>query len=194
MKQKTFPYVLRLTLVLFLITAVVAGLLGLVDALTRDRIDAIIVEKKNAAMSRVLPAEAYEDVAVPDGADPVVVAASAAKTGGETVGWVFEIKPSGFGGDIDLMVGVKSDGTVGGISIISHSETSGLGAVAAQSSTNGTKFRNQFVGLTGPLAVNKDGGTIDALTGATVTSRAITNGVNKALDCAKLLTEGGGAQ
>ena len=191
MKQKTLPYLLRLTLVLFLITAVVAGLLGLVNALTADRIAALTKEKQQRAISSVLSAAAYEALPVPEGADNTVAAAYIARNVESTAGWVIEVRPSGFGGELDLMVGVRADGTVSGVSVISHSETSGLGAVAAQNSAKGAAFRDQFIGTGGTLAVRKDGGTIDALTGATVTSRAVTKGVNAALACAALLAEGG---
>jgi len=77
---------------------------------------------------------------------------------------------------------VSSDGTVSGVSIIKMSETSGLGANASKES-----FRAQFVGQSGTLAVSKDGGSIDALTGATITSRAVTSGVNSALEAVKAL-------
>ena len=87
-----------------------------------------------------------------------------------------EVTPSGFGGTIDMVVGVDMTGAVTGVSIISMSETSGLGANASKDS-----FRSQFVGKSGTLAVSKDGGEIDALTGATITSRAVTSGVNTAL-------------
>ena len=86
-------------------------------------------------------------------------------------------------GDITMMVGVDADGAVSGISFIKMSETSGLGAVAAQDNTKGEAFRSQFVGKTGTVAVTKDGGEIDSLTGATVTSRAVSTGVTAALAC-----------
>ncbi len=75
-----------------------------------------------------------------------------------------------------MVVGIAADGAVSGVSIISMSETSGLGANAAKEG-----FRSQFAGKSGTLAVNKDGGEIDAITGATITSRAVTRGVNAAL-------------
>jgi len=80
-----------------------------------------------------------------------------------------------------MMVGI-ADGQVQGISVISHTETPGLGAVAAAKNAKGEAFRGQFVGASGVLAVNKDGGEIDAITSATITSRAIVSGVNAALD------------
>ena len=83
-----------------------------------------------------------------------------------------------------MMVGVDNDGKVLGISIISHTETAGLGAVAAATTSAGEAFRGQFVGQSGSVAVSKDGGAMDAITGATITSRAICVGVNAALACA----------
>ena len=96
-------------------------------------------------------------------------------------GYVVEVAPAGFGGAITMMVGILPDGTVNGISIVSHTETAGLGSVAGADTSAGQSFRDQFVGQSGSLAVDKDGGTIDSITSATITSRAVTNGVNAAL-------------
>ena len=74
------------------------------------------------------------------------------------------------------IVGVDNSGTVTGVSITKHSETSGLGANATKEA-----WRAQFIGKSGTLAVTKDGGEIEALTGATITSRAVTSGVNSAI-------------
>ena len=82
-----------------------------------------------------------------------------------------------------MMVGVDFDGNVLGISIIKHTETAGLGAVAAATTSAGEAFRGDFVGQSGSVAVTKDGGQIEAITGATITSRAVCAGVNAALDC-----------
>ena len=81
-----------------------------------------------------------------------------------------------------MMVGVDKAGSVLGISIISHTETAGLGAVAAAGTPAGEAFRGQFVGTSGSVSVTKDGGQMDAITGATITSRAICVGVNAALE------------
>jgi electron transport complex protein RnfG len=167
----------RLTLVLFGITVVVSLLLGLVNYITEDRIKEINEEKTASAMREVLPADSYTEVAY-NGSDATVVAVFEA--GKE--GYVVKVMPSGFGGAIDMGVGVDSSGAVTGVSIIKMSETSGLG-------TNATKpeFKDQYTGGTGDFAVNKDGGEIDALTGATITSRAVTRGVNSAVDAVKAL-------
>ncbi|MBQ3356469.1 MAG: RnfABCDGE type electron transport complex subunit G [Oscillospiraceae bacterium] len=167
--MKDFKYILRLTLTLLLITAVVAGLLGLVNGLTEDRIDALKREKAEQAMQEVLPAHRYDVI---DFRMDGVTEAYRADNGG----YVVRVSENGFGGEIDMMVGVSLDGKVCGVSIISHSETASLGANCVRED-----FRAQYVGADGEVKVNKDGGTIDALTGATVTSRAVTKGVNLAL-------------
>ena len=82
-----------------------------------------------------------------------------------------------------MMVGVDNEGNVLGISIVSHTETAGLGAVAAASTSAGEAFRGQFAGTSGSVAVSKDGGALEAITGATITSRAVCAGVNAALAC-----------
>lgn len=175
--KKAAPSMSRLILVLFSICAVCALLLGLVNMITVEPIAKSTRDKTDAAMQAVLKADSYEEVAY-TGGDPVVTAVYKAGD----AGWVVQAAPSGFGGTISMVVGINSDGTVSGVSIIKMSETSGLGANASKDS-----FRSQFVGQTGPLAVSKDGGSIDALTGATITSRAVTKGVNSALSAVQSL-------
>ena len=164
-------YILRLTLTLLLITAVVAGLLAFVNELTAGRIDELTRQKAEQAMREVLPAQDYTplDAALPQGVTEAYRAGDA--------GYVVRVAPNGFGGAIDLMVGVKADGTVNGVAVIAHSETASLGANCTRE-----EFRAQYAGGAGPFAVGQDGGTIEALTGATVTSRAVTDGVNAAMD------------
>ncbi len=168
--MKTFQYILRLTVTLFLITAVVAGLLALVDYVTADKIEEIQNEKARISMTEVLPAENYEALTVEK--EGILAAYKA-----DDLGYVVRVEVNGFGGAIDMMVGVKADGSVSGVSIVSHAETASLGANCTRED-----WRSQFVGQSGELAVDKDGGRIDSLTGATVTSRAVTNGINLALE------------
>ena len=169
--KSTGAYVLRLTLTLFLITTIVAGLLGLVNYVTADTIAEQIAQKAENAMRQVLEADGYEPLDVPE--DSAVTAAYRA---GDR-GYVVRVAPNGFGGAIDMMVGVDVSGAVTGVAIVSQSETASLGANCTRED-----FRAQFTGKTGTLSVSKDGGEIEALTGATVTSRAVTEGVNTALE------------
>ena len=171
MSKSTIAYVLRLTLTLFLITTVVAGLLGLVNYMTADTIAEQIAQKAENAMRQVLDADDYEPLDVPEGS-----AVTAAYRAGDK-GYVVRVAPNGFGGAIDMMVGVDLNGAVTGVAIVSQSETASLGANCTRED-----FRAQFTGKTGTLSVSKDGGEIEALTGATVTSRAVTEGVNTALE------------
>ncbi len=166
----------RLVIVLFVISAVTALLLGLVNYITYEKIDAIKAEKTNQALSEVMPGDfTFEELDV-EVSTQEVTCVYAAMTGGNVSGYVVESVVSGSQGDIDMVVGVDSQGAVTGVAIIDMSETSGLGTKAEDED-----WRAQFVGVTTEQAVSKDGGQIDSITGATVTSRAVTNGVNIAL-------------
>ena len=174
--ESTSKYVARLALTLLLITAVVAVVLAGVNTITAPRIAAINEQKTQAAIEAVLPGGGAE-IPVTDDSGLVVTVYE-----GEN-GYAVEVAPAGFGGAVDMMVGVDPEGNILGISIISQTETAGLGAVAAASTSAGEAFRDQFVGMSGTIAVAKDGGTVDAITGATITSRAVCTGVNAALAC-----------
>ncbi len=175
-RESTFQYVLRLALTLLAITAVVAVALAGVNAVTEPRIEAFNQQKLQSAIEQVLPGGG-ESVPFTDGTGLVSTVYQGEK------GYAVEVHPNGFGGSITMMVGVGSDGKVLGISVVSQTETAGLGAVCAAATSAGEAFRGQFVGASGSVAVSKDGGQIDAITGATITSRAVTVGVNAALDC-----------
>ena len=82
-----------------------------------------------------------------------------------------------------MAVGVDNDLKCSGISIIEHSETSGLGAVAASTSAAGEAFRAQFVGQDQSIALSKAGGSVDALAGATITSSAVTDATANSIAC-----------
>ena len=163
--------------ILLLVAAVVALVLGLVDSVTRDRIAAIAEQTKTNAMQAVLPADSYEQIDLAPETPADIDEAYAAEGGG----WVVQVTETGSQGAVTLMVGVDADLACTGISVTESSETAGLGAIASQQSDAGENFRDQFIGQSGTVAVTKDGGTINALTGATITSRAISTGVTSAL-------------
>lgn len=189
MKQESVTrYVLRITLTLLLIAAVVAAALALVNRITKPIIQAADEEKIQQAIAQVLPG-GY-DSPVADFTDPSGLVSKVYKGAN---GYAVEVCPVGFDSALTMMVGVAPDGSVLQICVVSHTETAGLGAVAASSSSAGTAFRAQFVGISNEVKVKKDGGSIDAITGATVTSRAVCNGVNAAVDCVKALEQGGAA-
>ncbi|MGI6336188.1 MAG: RnfABCDGE type electron transport complex subunit G [Eubacteriales bacterium] len=167
----------RLIITLTLITLAVAGLLGLVNSVTAAPIARKQAETKEAAMHAVLPdADTFTALDAENG----VTALYEAKKGDTLVGWVCETAPSGFGGKIGITVGIAVDHTVAGIKVSSHSETAGLGARLVES-----WFTEQYKGLSAGIHVRKAGQTadngIDAISGATVTSKAVTQGVEQAL-------------
>ncbi len=180
--MKTYAFVLRLVVTLFVITAVVAGALAGINAITEEKISAAQAAKVQKAISAVLPGENAEEVTYEpqEGSNVEKIYRSES-------GYAVQVAPSGFGGTISMMVGVSPEGKVLGISIISHTETAGLGAVAAGENAAGRAFRAQFEGLSGTVAVTKDGGQVDALTSATITSRAVAAGVTAALEAVKNL-------
>ena len=107
----------------------------------------------------------------------------AAINGGKTAAYIFTESSKGYGGDVSVMTAIKPDGTVAGVAILDVSgETPGLGQNAAKES-----FYSQYIGLKKGVSVLKNGAKaenneVDAVTGATITSTAVTRAVNKALD------------
>ena len=180
--ESTVKYVLRLTVTLLLITSVVAAALAGVNSITAPKIAELTAQKTQSAIAAVL--EGGYDSEITDYTDETGLVS---KVYAGVNGYAFEVTPGGFDNTITMMVGVDTEGNVLGISVVSHTETAGLGAVAAATTSAGEAFRDQFVGKAGSVSVTKDGGEIDAITGATITSRAICVGVNAALACAASL-------
>ncbi len=165
-------YILRLVVTLFLICAVVAGLLAGVNWITKDKIAAAKAQKTLDAIAVVL--QESQDAKLLDSFRDESGLVTAVYAGSQ--GYAVQVAPNGFGGTIDMMVGIDLEGNVLGISIISHAETPSLGAVAAANSSKGEAFREQFAGWDGEL---------DAISGATITSKAIASGVEAAVQCVK---------
>ena len=171
--KETILKILKLTVTLLIICACVAAVLAGVNAITKDKIAAIQVEKTQQAISLVLPDVSGLEQLTLSGDTGIVKSAYKADNG-----YAVEVAPNGFDGAVTMMVGI-ADGKVTGISVISHTETPGLGAVAAANNAKGEAFRGQFVGQSGTLEI---GNQIDAMSGATITSKAVVAGVNAALD------------
>ena len=176
--ENTVLYVLRLALTLFIIAAVVGAALAGVNSVTKPIIDNYNAQKTQKAIEAVLPGGFDEQIQNFDNQGGLV-----SKVYKGANGYALEVLPSGFDNTITMMVGIDNEGKVLGISVVSHTETAGLGAVAAAATSAGEAFRGQFVGESGSVSVSKDGGSIDSITGATITSRAICVGVNAALNC-----------
>lgn len=183
---------LVLSLVLLVISVIVALLLAFTNSITKDKIAENTIKEQNLAKQEVLPsAESFSEVEFVDETGIVKAVFEGKNADGTVVGWCASVTPSGYGGELDVMVGLLTDDSVSGIKVVSHSETAGLGAKAADSD-----FSSQFAGkkTNADLNVIKNGTPKDneiiAISGATITSKAVTAGVNAAKDAVKHLNGG----
>ncbi len=170
-------YVVRLAGTLFAICLVVALLLGVTNSATAPIIEKMQQEKTAAAMAQVLPADSYELVDVE--ADNVT-ALYRAVSGGSQVGCVAQVTANGFGGAIDMVVGVDLEGRVTGVTVTSHGETPNVGSKVVDSQS----VLDRFIGMSGAdgeITVNSGSNRFDGVSGATVSSKGVAAGVNAAL-------------
>lgn len=193
-------------LVLFAITLVAGVLLGIVYQITLDPIAKANENAKEKAYKAVLAeADSFETIdALPSDDDinassdidfskDKVNEVAIGKKGGETAGYVVTVTDSdGYGGDIKFTVGISTDGKVLGVSFLSISETAGLGMRAKQDPS----FTSQFTAKSDAAAsfsvvtdgsASESNANIDAIGGSTITSKAVTKGVNYALAVYKLV-------
>lgn len=174
--KKEFGMV-QLIIVLGLITLVCALLLGMVNGVTAPQIAANSVKTRNLAMQEILPAaDEFPEVAAQDDRPASITGVFEARAGGELIGYAAEVQSKGFGGAMTMIVGVNTDGNLAGVKVTGHGETPGLGAKAQSDAAWIAQYAEQPAD--GALRVTKDGGTIVPITGATITSRAVTLGVN----------------
>ena len=181
--MKQFRQLVIMVLILTAICAVSGILLAVVSRLTQDPIRKAALQEKMAAIQSVLPAcdnDPTQD-AVTLNLEGETRTFYVATQAGRYVGAAFEVASSkGYGGDIRLMVGITADGLVHGIEILSQKETPGLGARIADDD-----FKQRFAGRSArdtTWAVGKDGGDIDAITAATISSRAVVGAVREGID------------
>ena len=193
-------YIIKLTVTLLITCVVVAGLLGGVNAITKDKIAAINWEKTVAAMKAVVAdpdATTFSD-ALPN--TPEMEAACLAggatlqsvyevQVDGAPAGYAIKVSASGSQGAIEMMVGVDGEGAVTGVSIVKHSETSGIGTKVADNepTASGVGVLTQFEGMSAADGTLTVGTNVDAISGATVSSRGVTGGVNAALAVAGVM-------
>lgn len=202
MKKNT---ILKDTLILTVITLVAGGLLGLVYEITKEPIAQQEELAKQEAYQAVFEDADSFEVCVE--AEDAEIAAYLAENGftaqtvneimeakdasGETLGYAINMTTSeGYGGDISFSMGVQMDGTMNGISILSINETAGLGMNAQKD-----EFKNQYSNKNvEAFEVTKTGASeddqINAISGATITSNAVTGGVNAGLCAFNYVKEG----
>lgn len=196
--QKNKSTLVKDAVILFAITLIAGGALGFFNELTKDRIEEANQKIKQEAYQKVYTdsKEFVEDEAVKEkvedaetffadndlgGAkiDEVLVANDAS---GNASGYVMTFYATeGYGGDIKIAMGMTNEGTITGLEILSCSETPGLGANCQKD-----EFKSQFAGINADsIEYTKDGATadnqIDAISGATITTKAVTKGVNTAI-------------
>ena len=176
--------IIKLALVLFAVSAIMALALGLVNELTKDTIAMRAAETTKNAYANVLAADEYTEQAGFEN-DGTITKLSTATAGGQQAGYVAETTFSGAQGMITMVVGLDSDYNCTGVYVTKHSETSGLGAKAAD--TNAGAWRDNLVGQGDGLALTKDKGTVEAISGATITSRAVVTEVQTVINAAKSL-------
>jgi electron transport complex protein RnfG len=188
-------FVLKVAGTLTAICLVVAALLGAVNAVTTDKIATINRENTETALKNVAAADEFPAVELTDAMAAAassqgakVTEAYEVKSGGEHAGYAFKMVASGSQGNIEMIVGVDADNAVTGVSIVSNKETAGIGSkvMTNQPNAKGTPVLDQFKGMSGAgsLVVGK---TVDAISGATVSSKGVTKGVNGALAVAEAL-------
>lgn len=180
MKKFSAREILVPTISLFLISAVVTLLLAVTNSVTAPKIEELQIETENRTKTAVLStADSFSDAMTVslDGTDYTYY--EGYDSDGAITGYVITAVTKGYGGELSVMVGVNGDGTVSGIDFLSISETAGLGMNAQKD-----EFKEQYVGKSGQIGVAKNSPSdteIQALTGATITSKAVTAAVNEAL-------------
>ena len=184
-------FILKVAGTLTVISLVVAALLGLVNNVTAGKIAEIDAENTRVAMSAVVPegSEFTDKLEISDAVSAAAAAQGGKLTelygvtnGGAEAGYVMKVSASGSQGAIVMMIGVDANKAITGISVVSNSETSGIGTkvVDDEPNSDGVPVLDQFVGMSGAgsLVVGK---TVTPISGATVSTKGITMGANAAL-------------
>ena len=181
--------IVKLALVLLAVAAVIALVLGLVNEITKGPIDQYLTGKRDAAYAMVMDGAAdYEEIDAGsyanDPSNSITKLSVAKDASGAPMGYVAETTFSGAQGMITMVIGLDNDLVCTGIGITEHSETSGLGAKAADPTD---PFPQSLPGNGDGLKLSKDGGSIAAISGATLTSRAVVTEIQTVIDAVKSL-------
>lgn len=174
MKKLNLKEILIPTIALLIICLVATTLLAVTNNVTMEKIALNAVETEKASRMLVLPeGKEYGEVTTLDSGITYCIGTNEA---GEEVGYVFTSGAKGYGGTVSVMVGIDANGAITGLEILSHAETPGLGANAVK-----PDFKDRFIGKSGELTVDKtsnEGQNIQAITAATITSKAVVSAVN----------------
>ncbi len=184
--NKNVRSIVKTGFILFVIGFLCTLILSVCNYMTKDTIENLAAESEREAMVSTL-SEADRFTELPDIGEGIVTGVfEGVDKDKNTVGYCVKVSPVGYGGAISMVVGVNTKGEITGVDIVSMSETPGLGAKASDEG-----FIGQYKGKSGGVGVIKSGtpkdNEISAISGATVTSKAVTQGVNAALDIVKKL-------
>ena len=194
-KLKDIKFILKLSSILFLIVFIATLLLTVCNYFTVDKIAEIEAQTADDARRKVIANAVFKEINITEFDKSVqeeinsnnFISAHEAYVAGEFSGYCINVFEPGFGGNINMIVGVAPDMSFTGVEIISMSETPGLGAKAQEKS-----FIDQFSNKNGVLDVvknkkNASADQINAISGATITSKAVVTGANKAHKIAEVL-------
>lgn len=159
--RKSAPIVFITVVVLISVT-----LLAFTESFTSEQLEAQkhqqVIEKLEGLFPRMSDYDFIDDLYI-------------LYTNGERIGYAFLAVGSGYGGDINILVALEDAETIKGIIIVSHQETPGIGSRVAKG-----EFTDQFTGLDiNDVSLKQDGGHIDGITGATISSKAVVNAVKE---------------
>lgn len=198
--KKPLRDIVKPTIVLFLISAIVTMALALTNYATKEAIAQQTKIQEESARKEVFPeAETFEEIENINSilgttdAEKLVKEVFSCLKNGEVIGRVYLVESNGYGGVISMSVGIDNSGKINGVKIISLSETPGLGSKVQEE-----PFISQFIGIEPkePLTVVKSGGSkaeeIDAVSGATISSKAVVKGIQAAIDTDFKIREKGG--
>jgi Na+-translocating ferredoxin:NAD+ oxidoreductase subunit G len=185
--------IIKITIPLFVICIVTGICLSYVNSITKAPIAQRISEASELKKAEVLKnAQSFAEVKIPEkisGKSKIITAAFKGVNSGKTAGFVFNVSPKGYGGPIDVTVGIGVDGSVTGVKLGENKETPGLGTKVAEApfltQYGGKTIQSVFELVKKPPAGNQ----IQAISGATISSRAVNSAVQAAADCAKELIE-----
>jgi len=163
--QNRFYPLVFLTIIVFVSVSLVMAVNNITETVIIAQRDAEIISQVKVIfpdMDDYVPRDEYYEI----------------YSGGEVIGYAFIATGQGYGGEITILVGLNTDFTIKGITIIENTETPGLGTKIIENS-----FTGQFAGLSsGDVSLTKEGGEIDAITGATISSKAVTDAVQKEME------------
>lgn len=170
----------RLGGLLMLVTVIAATGLAGVYSVTKPRIEAQKALELERALTIALPGYDREQIDAKTRDDEVLYYAAAPAPGQKATAYCFVSEGAGYSGIIETMVGIDSSGTILGMKILSQTETPGLGTKIEEIRYGESDpwFQRQFIGRqAGLLSVDKDGGEIQSITGATISSRTVTRSI-----------------